>query len=85
MKYYDRVYVHDEDNGTEIKVSNTEWDTVSEKSDVIVLTIEELRQLWDAGWDKGYDDSAESDGRNVKNESFDFDNYLKSKGIDPTK
>lgn len=51
---------------------------LDQEQNVIVLTIEELREVWDAGWENGYDDAQEDP---VEKPSPNFKTYLTSKGI----
>jgi len=87
MKQYDKIYVPDEKG--ELKVMQFyedyhEWTDmhdgsgeVSEQLNAIVLTIEELCQLWNAGHSAGMEDA----GATLKKPAVDFEAYLKSKGI----
>ena len=77
MKQYEELYVpcQDEDDviGYVTKSGVPDF-PVEIKLDLIVITIEELREVYNAG---GADRCAISEG----NYSHSFDNYMKSKGI----
>jgi hypothetical protein len=51
------------------------------KQDVIVLTIEELREVWDKGYVRGCEECNEKNGRPYS-ETPNFKEYLSSKGIE---
>jgi hypothetical protein len=85
MKQYNTVYVPDR-NGNfklqEFEEDYHEWrdvhseEALSAKSNVICMTIEELREVYNAG---GADRCAISEG----NYSHSFDKFITSKGIIP--
>lgn len=77
MKQYDHLYVPSDSFGMEIKLPSGEWDTIQEQKNVIVLTIEELSALWNAGYRAGYSDL----GKETRTTAVDFETYLQSKGI----
>ena len=85
MEKYNTVYVPDR-NGDfklqEFEEDYHEWrdvhseEALSPKFNVIVLTIEELRDVWDAGWKRCAFETSENSALFP-----DFEPYLTSKGI----
>lgn len=71
MKLYDKI-------GIPGPSFATPW--VASHGPFIVLTIEELSQLWNAGHRAGLSDA----GRLTKQPAVDFDQYMASKGINIT-
>lgn len=87
MKLYEEIYIPCQDEDIEaIGIVSGPYVAefpikVHSKFDVIVLTIEELRDLYIEGFEDGYDSAAFSNG--VRNYEEKLKTYLKSKGIEP--
>jgi hypothetical protein len=80
MKQYDKIWVPEKKQGMAFR--DAYGDTLSiVTGPVIVLTIEELRGVWEAAWNEGYNDSSISEGRTNIEPLPDFTAYLKSQGI----
>ena len=76
MKQHYKVWVYD--NCGVATVESRDYSiAVSEQENVIVLTIEELSELWNAGHRGGYSDA----GQKTRLPAVDFETYLTSKGI----
>jgi len=81
MKQYYKIWVYD-NCGTAV-VENKDYSiAVSEKENVIVLTIEELKEIWEKGYEAGKDDLLTDQGTPRFGVMVpDFETYLESKGI----
>jgi hypothetical protein len=75
MKQYDHIYVPSE-SGFDTKVSNLEWDVISEQKNVIVLTVQDLQDLWNAAQDRANALQIGDPG-----DTKIFEAYLESKGL----
>lgn len=85
MKQYDQIWVPDE-NGDyklhEFYEDRHEWvdshePLVSRKSNVIVLTIQEAEELWNAGHKRGWAEAFHGE----EAAKINFQSYIQSKGI----
>jgi hypothetical protein len=83
MKQYDKIWVPSDDPTNyevcRIKTGDPLRGWVDTEEDVIVLTIEELRDFYVEGFEDGYDSAAYSHGD--KNYDELFKKYIQSKGI----
>lgn len=79
MKQYDKAYTEAPSKKETDYYMDKMGDNfpLKEHTDVIVLTISELKDFYIEGFEEGYDSAAYSDGAKKCNESFD--NYLKTK------
>ena len=84
MKKYDKIYFPDEKGDFKVQEfyeDYHEWSDMpidgicAEKNNVIVLTIEELREVWEAGKNRG------TEAHSGVNPYPNFKTYLTSKGI----
>jgi hypothetical protein len=75
MKQYDNILVPSENEVASINGAAVPDFAV--RTNFIVLTIEELSQLWNAGHRAGLSDA----GRLTKQPAVDFEQYMASKGI----
>lgn len=87
MRLYEEIYIPCQDEDIEA-IGMVSGPYVAEfpikvhsKFDVIVLTIEEARALFQAGYDRSTDEWDGSFNQHSVNQP-DFETYLKSKGID---
>lgn len=87
MKKYDKIYVPAESKKDTDYYMDNMGDTVglTEFSNRIVITIEELRDIWDKGYVRGCEEFGKKHLDMCDPTTPNLDNYLKSKGIDPTK
>lgn len=77
MQKYDKIYIPCEENERDCSFFSTEDDRhpMKEAENVIVLTVEELEKVWNAGW------RAKVLENHPTAINKDFKTYLQSKGI----
>jgi hypothetical protein len=81
MEKYDKIYIPCDENDSALYAAWGEEEAdyvgaIREKENVIVLTIEELRDVWDAGWKRCAFETSENSALFP-----DFEPYITSKGI----
>lgn len=83
MTRYDKIYVIDKECPSYIDpIRDGDGNALMEhEGPVIVLTVEELRDIWDAGFDQGDESALMMEGRVNTSIAPDFRTYLQSKGI----
>lgn len=80
MKQYDTILVEcDEDDPESSTYVNSSFHKTL--SNVIVLAIEELREIWDKGYVRGCEEYDVKVGVSRSIHALDFHSYLQSKGI----
>lgn len=83
MKHYDKIWIPvdrmpkywEETAEGFVHKGNTVF--MEKKESVIVLTVEELREMWNAGCRRGWEETRPTD----EEEASDFETYLQSKGV----
>lgn len=81
MKRYDSIWVPDDSPGMK-ETFDPVGEPIKDLSNVIVLTIEDLRTLWTAAERRFYEETrAERTGEEELILSPDFETYIKNKGI----
>lgn len=88
MKQYDKIYVPDEEEGTFLITRERMEDSApvhvtyaTKEESVIVLTIEELREMWEECRDETWQDARPSTKYEKPDRLPGFEGYLTSKGI----
>lgn len=84
MKQYDRIWVSDENGDHEVcdvEYITPERGRLSPEDNVIVITIEELREVWDECRDETWQDARPTTKYEKPNRLPGFEGYMQSKGI----
>ncbi|HXP52821.1 MAG TPA: hypothetical protein VN922_22935 [Bacteroidia bacterium] len=86
MKLYEKIYIPQIDGELEVvDIENGFEESVNVKYDVILITKEDLKEIWNKGYELGQDELLISHGNPVIGIIHpDFQTYLLSKGINIT-